>query len=261
MENQGKARESATDQATSPWAAALAKLQEWDPAWAAHCVKLTTDPWTEGTLPTKFIALLCVGLNAADTDLNPDGTRRHIRAAIAAGATRQEIVFVLKCASLMSVHTSSFATPILLKEAGAGSLKDFSKARQQRLQKVGEAEPAVERMKAIGQWNDDWDCQLFLAPAFTEEYMEMWQELFEEKLFSPKELELLLIALDVSDVHMADSYTHHHIKEAFKAGATTGEIMQVLRLIAAQRVQTRNLGVMILAEELERNKAAQNAKA
>ena len=184
-----------------------------------------------------------------------------MRAAIEAGATRQEIVFVLKCASLMSVHTATFAAPILLQEASAGSIDDFSEARKQRLEKVGEATPAVERMKAIGQWNDAWDCQLFLAPKSTEEYMEMWQELFQEKLFSPKELELLLIAFDVSDVHMADSYTHHHIKKAFQAGATTAEIMQVLKLIVAQRVQARNLGVMILAEELNADKAAQRAKA
>jgi alkylhydroperoxidase/carboxymuconolactone decarboxylase family protein YurZ len=261
MANQGKTRESATDQGTNPWAAALAKLQEWDPAWAAHCEKVTTNSWTEGKLPTKFIALLWVGLNAADAELNPDGVRRHIRAAIAAGATRQEIVFVLKCASLMSVHTSTFAAPILLQEASAGSLDDFGAARKQRLQKIRKGDPAVERMKAIGQWNEAWDCHLFLAPVFTEEYMEMWQELVQEKLFSAKELELLLIAFDVSDVHMADSYAHHHIKKAFQAGATTGEIMQVLKLIAAQRVQKRSLGVMILAEELEGDKAAQHATA
>jgi len=260
MANQGKTGESATDQATSPWAAALAKLQEWDPAWAAHCAKITTNPWTEGVLPAKFVGLLCVGLNAADTNLNPDSTRRHFLAAIAAGATRQQIVFVLKCASLMSVHTSTFAAPILLQESNAASLEDFSKARKQRLQKVGEM-AAVEGMKSIGQWNDEWDCHFFLAPVVTEEYMEMWQELCQEKLFSAKELALLLIAFDASNVHKADSYTRDHIKNAFKAGATTDEIMQVFKLIAAQGVQARNLGVVILAEELERNKAAQHAKA
>ena len=57
MANQGMTTKSATDQATNPWAAALAKLQEWDPTWAAHCEKLTTNAWT-GVLPTKFIALL-----------------------------------------------------------------------------------------------------------------------------------------------------------------------------------------------------------
>jgi hypothetical protein len=38
-------------------------------------------------------------------DLKSDGTRRHIRAALDAGATRDEILFVLKCASVMSIHS------------------------------------------------------------------------------------------------------------------------------------------------------------
>jgi alkylhydroperoxidase/carboxymuconolactone decarboxylase family protein YurZ len=42
-------------------------------------------------LSRKFIELVSVGLNAACTNLNPDGTRSHIRAALAAGATRDEM--------------------------------------------------------------------------------------------------------------------------------------------------------------------------
>lgn len=149
------AKTLSSDQAASPWAAALSKLREWDPLWAEQAVKMTTNPWTEGALPTKFIELASVGLNAAHTNLSPDGTRRHIRAAIAAGANRQEILFVLKCASVMSIHSVTFAAPILLQEASQGSLEDFSQVRAKRLQRVGEATPAVERMKAIGQWSDE----------------------------------------------------------------------------------------------------------
>ena len=103
--------------ATGPWDPALDKLREWDPTWADMCFKMTTNPWTGGVLPRKFIELVGVGLNAACTNLNPDGTRRHIRAALAAGATREEILFVLKCASVMSIHSCSLGAPILLEEA------------------------------------------------------------------------------------------------------------------------------------------------
>ena len=60
------------------------------------CAKMTTNPWTSGVLPRKFVELVGVALNAACTNLNPDGTRRHIRAALDAGATRDEILMVLK---------------------------------------------------------------------------------------------------------------------------------------------------------------------
>ena len=217
---------------------------------------MTTNPWTEGALPTKFIELASVGLNAAHTNLSPDGTRRHIRAAIAAGANRQEILFVLKCA-----HSVTFAAPILLQEASQGSLEDFSQVRAKRLQRVGEATPAVERMKAIGQWSDEWDCLLFLAPVWIDEYMAMCIDLYGAKVLPPKELELLLIAFDASSLRMSGSYTRHHIRNACKAGATTDEIMQVLKLTAVQGMQARNLAVTILAEELGRDAAAQQAGA
>jgi alkylhydroperoxidase/carboxymuconolactone decarboxylase family protein YurZ len=251
----------ASGQPASPWAAALTKLREWDPVWAEQCVKITANPWKEGILSTKFIELVCIGLNAAQTNLNSDGTRRHIRAAIAAGASRQEVLFVLKCASVMSIHSSSFGAPILLQEASSSSLEDFGAARSKRLQKVGEATRVVEKMKAIEQWNDEWDCLLFLAPDWTEQYMAMCLELYSEGVFPRKELELLLIAFDASYAYMAGPYFRRHIKNAFRAGATTDEIMQVLKLGLVQGMQACNIGVLILAEELECNAASQQASA
>jgi alkylhydroperoxidase/carboxymuconolactone decarboxylase family protein YurZ len=255
------AKAPGSDQAASPWVAALSKLREWDPVWAEQAVKMTTNPWTEGVLPTKFIELVSVGLNAVHTSLSPDGTRRHIRAAIAAGANRQEILFVLKCASVMSFHSVTFGAPILLHEASSGSLEDFNQVRAKRLQKVAEATPAVEKMKAIGQWSEDWDSLLFLAPVWTDVYMAMCIELYGDKVFTPKELELLLITFDASYGSAYGPYTRHHIKKAFKAGATTDEIMQVLKLGVVQGMQACTLGVSILAEELARNAASHRASA
>jgi hypothetical protein len=60
-------------------------------------MKMTTNPGTNAILPRKLIELVGVAPDAACTNLDPDGTRRDIRAALQAGATREEIVFVLKC--------------------------------------------------------------------------------------------------------------------------------------------------------------------
>lgn len=76
----------ATRDETGPWDAALAQLREWDPAWAEACVKMTTNPWGTGVLPRKIAELIGIALNAACTNLDPGGTRRHIRAALEAGA-------------------------------------------------------------------------------------------------------------------------------------------------------------------------------
>jgi alkylhydroperoxidase/carboxymuconolactone decarboxylase family protein YurZ len=258
--NSGTAHAPGSEHSISPWDAAVNKLREWDPAWAEQCVKMTTDPWTRGLLPIKFIELVCVGLNAAGTHLNPDGVRRHIRAAIAAGANREEILFVLKCASMMSIHSCSFNAPILLEEASVGSLDDFGASRRKRLQKVGEATPAVEKMKAIGQWTEEWDSLLFLAPGWTNQFMAMCTELYGRSVFPPKQLELLIMAFDASFTNMYGPGTRRHIKNALRAGATVEEIVEVLKLGVVLGVQGCNLGVTILAEELEATREAQPAE-
>jgi len=229
---------------TGPWDPALAQLFEWDPAWAATCVKMTTNPWTTGVLPRKFVELVGVALNAACTNLNPDGTRRHIRAALDAGATRDEILTVLKMASVMSIHSCSLGAPILLEEAKAAGAKPAPKSAA--------TTPACDKMRAIGQWNTAWDPFVELDPVWTDQFMATGGAIYGSGVMPPKEVELLSIAFDASCTHMYAPGTRRHIKGALKAGATIDEIMEVLKLCVVQGVQACNLGVPILAEELQR---------
>jgi alkylhydroperoxidase/carboxymuconolactone decarboxylase family protein YurZ len=252
----GQAKASVNQQPQSLWATALNQLKKWDPAWAEPTVKMTTNPWTDGILPLKFVELVSVGLNASRTNLNPEGTRRHIRAALAAGASRQEILFVLKCACVMSILSFGFNAPLLIQEASMGSLEDFSDLRKKRLERIGKATPAVEKMKAIGHWSEEWDSVLFLDPVWTKQYLAMCTSLYAENVLAPKELKLLLVAFDAAYVHIYGPVTRRHIKNAFKAGATVEEIMEVLKLGVVQGVQACNLGVTLLTEELERDAAA-----
>lgn len=255
------AKSSKGEQTEGSWEAALNKLREWDTVWAEQAVKITANPWTECALSTKFIELVSVGLNASQTNLNSEETRRHIRAALAAGASRQEILFVLKTASVMSIHYGSFNAPLLLQEASVGSLEDFGAMRKKRLEKVGRAAPGVEKMKALGHWSDEWDALLFLDPEWTDHYMAMCAQLYTENPLPTKELELLLIAFDSHNVHATGHFTRQHIKNAFKAGATVGEIMAVLKVGVVDGVCCCILGVAVLAEELERDAASRHAAA
>ena len=116
---------SAGPGATGPWDQALAQLE--GTRVGGNRAKMTLNPWTSGILPRKFIELVGVALNAACTNLNPDGTRRHIRAALAAGATRDEILVVLKMASVMSIYWCSLGAPILLEEAKAAGVNPSRK--------------------------------------------------------------------------------------------------------------------------------------
>jgi alkylhydroperoxidase/carboxymuconolactone decarboxylase family protein YurZ len=227
-----------------PWEAAIDQLRAWDPSWAETCEATTTNPWRSGILPRRLVELIGVALNAACTNLNPEGTRRHIRGALRAGATREEILFVLKCGSVMSIHSCSLGAPILLDEAKAAGMQPEPTA--------GTETPACDRMKAMGQWNAAWDPFLALDPAWTDQFMATGAGIYANGVLPPKEIELLSVAFDASYTHMYAPGTRRHIRNALQAGATMSEIMEVLKLCVVQGVQACNLGIPILAEELAR---------
>jgi nitrite reductase/ring-hydroxylating ferredoxin subunit/alkylhydroperoxidase/carboxymuconolactone decarboxylase family protein YurZ len=239
-------------QAIGPWDSTLDQLREWDPQWADACLKMSTNPSTNGVLPAKTVELIGVALNVACTNLNPDGTRRHIRTALDAGATRDEILMVLKMGSLLAIHSCSLAAPILLEEARAAG------AQIGDASKNPEPTPAVDKVRAIGQWNQAWDPFYNLDPVWTDQFMATGIGIYAGALMPPKLVEFLSIAFDASYTHMYAPGTRRHIKTALALGATVEEIMEVLKLCVVQGVQTCNLGIPILAEELM---ARENGKA
>jgi alkylhydroperoxidase/carboxymuconolactone decarboxylase family protein YurZ len=241
-------RNNSAKSQTGPWDAVLDQVRAWDPEWAEACAKMSLNPWTSGVLPLRLVELIGVAINAACTNLNPDGTRRHIRAALDAGATKEEIMLVLKCAAVMSLHSCSLGVPILLEEAKVAGV-----APTQRLEK--QSTPAIDKMRALGQWNTAWDPFVELDPGWTDEFMAVGAQIYASGALPQKEIELLSIAFDASYTHMYAPGTRRHIKGALAAGATMEEIMEVLKLCVSHGVQACNLGVPILAEEIAKRSA------
>jgi alkylhydroperoxidase/carboxymuconolactone decarboxylase family protein YurZ len=225
------------------WGPALERLRAFDPSWAQAVEKMSTNPWRGSVLPRRFVELVGVGLSAACTNLQAEATRRHIRAALDAGASREEILFVIKCATVMSIHACSLGAPILLEEAKEAGVRPTAR-------KDTPATPACDAVRALGQWNSAWDPFVELDPAWTDEFMATGAGIYGSRVLPAKEIELLSIAFDASFTHMYAPGVRRHIKAAFKAGATIEEVMEVLKLCVSQGVQACNLAVPILAEEL-----------
>jgi alkylhydroperoxidase/carboxymuconolactone decarboxylase family protein YurZ len=150
-------------------------------------------------------------------------------------------------ASLLAIHSCSLAAPILLEEAKAAGVQVGKGTKNT---KNTEPTPAVDKIRAIGQWNQAWDPFCDLDPVWTDQFMSTGVGIYADERMSPKLVELLSIAFDASYTHMYAPGTRRHIKAALELGATVEEIMEVLKLCVAQGVQACNLGVPILAEEL-----------
>jgi len=232
-----------------PRNAALMELSKWDPAWAETCIKVTTAPWTDSILPRKTVELVRVALDAASTTFSHDSTREHIRAALEAGATRDEILLVLKMASAMSIGVASMVVPFLLEEATGAELDAAAEGRAKHLKEAG-GTPTVDSMKKSRRWNVVLDPVYELAPVWTDQFMSMAAGVYSSGVLPIKDIELLGIALEASYTHMYASGMRRHIRNALRAGATVEEIMTVLKLCMVQGVEACNLRIPILAEQL-----------
>jgi alkylhydroperoxidase/carboxymuconolactone decarboxylase family protein YurZ len=229
---------------SGPWENAIAQLREWDPKGTELLLHVGTNPWTSGVLPRKEVELIALALCSGCTNLDETGTRRQIRAALDAGATRDEIVLALKCGVGTAVHSCSLGAPILLEEMHAAGVKAAGGPKP--------ATPACDAMRAIGQWNTAWDPFYELSPAWTDQFFAFGASIYKSGIFTPRFMELISIALDAFVTHMYAPGVRRHTKAALKAGATPEEIMAVLHICVAVSVQTSAMGVAILAEELER---------
>jgi alkylhydroperoxidase/carboxymuconolactone decarboxylase family protein YurZ len=228
---------------TGPWAeGVLEQLAKWDPQWADACVAMSTNPWTGAVLSRRMVELVSLAVCVACTNLDRDGTRRHIRGALDAGATRDELLTIIKMASVMSIHSCSLGAPVLIGEAGPDANAGSGRPAV--------ATPACDRMKSIGQWNAAWDPFFQLDPQWTDQFMAAGAGIYGSGVFTPKETELLSIAFDASFTHMYVPGTHRHIHNALATGATVAEIMEVLKICVTQGVAACNLAIPILAEEL-----------
>ena len=246
-------RAPATGQPANPWGSSLDKLKEWDPKGAELLLRVGTSPWTSGVLPRKEVELIYLALNCACTNLDEAGTRRQIRAALDAGATREEILHVLKCGVGLAVHSCSLGAPILLEEMKAAGVTPSGGSHPET--------PACDAMRAMGQWNTAWDPFYDLSPGWTDQFFALGATIYKRSIFTPKFMELISIAFDASVTHMYAPGVRRHIKGALKEGATPEEIMTVLQICVSMGVEACAKGVPILAEELERNPASQKAKA
>ena len=69
------------------------------------------DAAASGPLSAKERQLVSLAVCAAPTALYEDGVRQHIRAALAEGATQQEIYAILQLSAALSVHTCTIGIP------------------------------------------------------------------------------------------------------------------------------------------------------
>lgn len=104
---------------TGNWNPLWDTLSEWDPEWTEQFMAMNATPIRRGVFTPEFVELLSIAIDAAATHLYAPGVRRHIRAALELGVTRDEILTVLQMVSVLGIHACNLGVPILEEELDA----------------------------------------------------------------------------------------------------------------------------------------------
>jgi alkylhydroperoxidase/carboxymuconolactone decarboxylase family protein YurZ len=97
-------------------------MLELDPEIFQAYTDFSSVPWKTGTLEPKVKELIYTAFDVSATHLYVPGLREHIRNALRLGATREEILEVMEIASVIGIHASLLAAPILSAEVDARAL-------------------------------------------------------------------------------------------------------------------------------------------
>ncbi|MBU98732.1 MAG: gamma-carboxymuconolactone decarboxylase [Rhodospirillaceae bacterium] len=95
----------------------------WSPFWD-DMLKLSPEffecyldfssvPWKSGTLEPKVKEFIYIAIDTATTHLHEEGARIHIRNALNYGATKEEIMEVFQCVSVLGMHALTEGGPML----------------------------------------------------------------------------------------------------------------------------------------------------
>ena len=117
MDNSKKAYPNIDDHIEKgDWNPIWDQLRTLDPDFLEAYLAFRSVPHRDGPLPQKFKELILVAINAATTHLYGSGVRRHMKNAIRAGATKEEILETIQLTTVMGMHSCNLAVPILLEE-------------------------------------------------------------------------------------------------------------------------------------------------
>jgi len=99
------------------WSPVWEQMLVLSPEFFAAYAKLSSVPWTHGTLEPKIKEFLYIAIDAATTHLYLPGLRVHIQNALRLGATTAEIMEVLELTSVLGIHSITEGVPMLMEEA------------------------------------------------------------------------------------------------------------------------------------------------
>jgi alkylhydroperoxidase/carboxymuconolactone decarboxylase family protein YurZ len=226
------------------WSDAWQATLELDPAFMKAYLDFSAVPWRKNHLDDKTKEFMYIAVDAAATHLYVPGIRQHIKAALAFGATKQEIMEVLECTSTLGIHAMNIGVPILVQVLEEKGLRTGPAELTEYQEQV-----KAEFTRTRGYWHAFWDEMLELDPELFAAYTEFSSVPWRTGTLEPKVKELVYIAFDTAATHLYVKGLKLHIENAIGYGATPQEILEVMEIASVIGIHAVTTAAPILVEE------------
>lgn len=223
-----------------PWESIL----RLDPGFLEAYLEFSAVPWRKNHLDDKVKEFVYIAADAAATHLYTPGIRQHIRAALAFGATKEEVMEVLELTSTLGIHAANIGVPLLLELLEEAGLRDGPAELSEHQRRLKE-----EFTASRGYWHSFWDGLLELDPELFEAYTEFSSVPWRTGVLEPKVKELIYCAFDAAATHLYVPGLRLHMRNAIGYGATAGEILEVLEIVSVIGIHAATVAAPILEEE------------
>jgi len=193
-------------------------------------------------LPEKVQEFIYIAVAASTTHIHSPSIRAHIQAALAVGATSDEIKEVIGLTFLVGIHTVTLGAPILLELMEETGIKGGGNGvTDEQRQEIKD-----NFIKQRGFWTETWNPILQLDPNFFRAYTDFSGLPSQTGVLEPKVRELITCAFDAATTHLYARGTKIHMRNALNLGATPDEIMEMLEITSLMGIH----GVTTSAELL-----------
>lgn len=190
-----------------------------------------------GTLDPKTREFIFIANTAVVTHIHPIGIETHGRNAIAAGATKEELVTLLALMAGMGIRGYMMAVDVLAEvtgDAGACAPARFDAIK-------------AEYARIFGVWDEAAAHAIKADPGYFEVFLQWAAAPRTGAVLPPKTVALVAIAANASITLMDRQTLTREIRAALALGATPAEIREVCTISAGVSVHSLTVGVPIVA--------------
>ncbi|WP_161316059.1 carboxymuconolactone decarboxylase family protein [Sneathiella litorea] len=190
-------------------------------------------------LSPRLKELVLLGVHASASSVNETAMKRHIRRACSAGASEEDVIDVLISIVGQANHALYFSGSILVDELQSHSASDDVLPDMREDMAVIKKEFLEKR----GFWHSDRETLARLMPDYFIAQSTLSVAPWQSRSLTPRERELIFIAIDSSASHNYEAGLRLHIRNALKAGAHRDEIIEVMHLVALMGLEGYLIGV------------------